>query len=66
MGLLIICVLSLFTYDLCNLQGQYMGFHDLILTLNCKRDSNPCISSGNISQIFGPKYKMLSKPLCTV
>ena len=53
-------------YDLHNLQGQFMGFHDLILTLNAKRDSHYCISCGNISQIFGPKYEMLSKLLCTV
>ena len=44
-----------FTSDLHNLQGQFMGFRDLILTLNSKRDAYSCISCPNMSQIFGPK-----------
>ena len=45
------------TYNLHNSQGQFMGFHNLILTLNSKIDFNSCISCGNISQIFCPKYE---------
>ena len=44
-----------FTSDLHNLQGQFMGFRDLILTLNSKKESYSCISFSNMSQIFGPK-----------
>ena len=40
------------TYDLNNLQGQFIGLHDLILTSNSKRDSHSCISCDNISQIL--------------
>ena len=47
-------------YDLHNLQGQFMGFHGLILTLNVKRDSYSCIYCCNISEILGPKYEMSS------
>lgn len=44
-------------YDFHNLQRQFMGFHELILTLSS------FISCDNISQLFCPKYKMLLKPL---
>ena len=44
-----------FTSDLHNLQGQFIGFRDLILTLNSKKDSYSCISCANMSQIFGLK-----------
>ena len=53
-------------YDLHNLQGQFTGFHVLMLILNSKRDSHYCISCGNISQICCPEYEMLSKPLRNV
>ena len=53
-------------YNLHKLQRQFMGFCDLILTLYSKRDSLYCIYFGNISQIFGPKHEMFSKPLRTV
>ena len=43
-------------YDLHNLQGQVMDFHDLILTLNSRRNSNSCIFCGKIFQIFDPKF----------
>ena len=42
------------TYDLHHFQEKFMGFHDFILTFHFKRDSHPCISSDNISQILGP------------
>ena len=45
------------TYDSHNLQGQFMRFHELILTLSS------FISCDNISQLFCPKYKMLLKAL---
>ena len=54
------------TYDLHNLHWQFMGFHDLILTSNFKRDSHSGISCGSISQIFLPKYETLSRLLCTI
>ena len=44
-----------FTSDLHNLQGQFMGFRDIILTLYSKRDSYSCFSCPNMFQIFGPK-----------
>ena len=48
-----------------------MGFHDLSLTLNFKRDPysrrdskrDSCTSCCNISNISRPKYEMLSRPL---
>ena len=52
-------------YVLPSLQGQFIGFQDFTLFLKA-RVSYSCISSGNISQIFDPKYNMLSKPLNTV
>ena len=53
-------------YVLHSLQGQFIGFQDFTLFLNSKRVSHSCISDGSISQIFGPKYDMLLKPLRTV
>ena len=35
-----------------DLQGKLMGFHDLFLTLNSKKDSHSCISWGKISQFL--------------
>ena len=37
------------TFNLHNSQGQFMGFHNLILTLDSRIDFNSCISCGNIS-----------------
>ena len=37
------------TFNLDNLQGQFMGFHNLILTLDSRINFNSCISCGNIS-----------------
>ena len=45
-------------YVLHSLQGQFIGFQDFTLLLNSKRVSP--------SQIFDPKYAMLSIPLRTV
>ena len=53
-------------YFFHSLQGQFIGFQDFTLLLNSKRVSHSRISDGSISQIFGPKYDMLSKPLCAV
>ena len=36
-----------------------------MLLLNPKRVLHSCVSDGSVSQIFGPKYDMLSKPLHT-
>ena len=44
------------TYFLQSLQGQLLGFHDLILLLNLFNELQLFILSGTISQIFGPKY----------
>ena len=52
-------------YIFHSLQGQFIGFQDFALFLNSKIVSHSCISDDNISQIFGPKYDMLSKPLPT-
>ena len=46
-------------------EGQFIGFQDFTLFLKA-RVSYSCISGGNISQIFDPKYNMLSKSLHTV
>ena len=53
-------------YVLHSLQGQFIGFQDFTLLLNSKRVSHSYISDGSISQIFGLRYDMLSKPLRTV
>ena len=46
-------------YDIHHLQEQFMGFHDLILTLTSKnkRNSHFFISCGNIPQLFGPNTR---------
>ena len=54
-------------YVLLSLQRQFIEFQDFtFLLVNSKRVSHSSISDGSISQIFGPRYDMLSKPLRTV
>ena len=50
-------------YLLHSLQGQFPGFQDFTFLFNSKRVVHSCTFVGNISQIFGPKYNMLLKPL---
>ena len=47
-------------YVLHSLQEQFICFQDFTLLLSSKRVSHSCMSDGSISQIFGPKYDMLS------
>ena len=52
-------------YILQRRQGQFWGFHFLILALNCEKVSVSFISRGGDFQIFGPKQLKLSRPLWT-
>ena len=53
-------------YILHSLQGQFIVFQDFTLLSDSKRVLHCCIYDGRISQMFGPKCDMLSKPLRTV
>ena len=52
-------------YILQRRQGQFSGFHFLILALNCEKVSVSFISRGSNSRIFGHKQLKLSRPLWT-
>ena len=58
------CVMNpkLETYTLHSPDGQYFGFHSLIPFLKATRLVNSVNSKGTISQILGPKYKILLLP----
>ena len=53
-------------YFLHILHGQFLRIHFLISPLKEDKDDFCFISAGTISQIFGPKYEMVSKPFHTV
>ena len=53
-------------YFLHILHGQFLRIHFLISPLKEDKDDFCFTSAGTISQIFGPKYEMVSKPFHTV